>query len=291
MNWPAGEAAFVTGAASGIGLGISRALVAAGAKVALADIDGERLADAARELTDAGGTVTTVKIDVSDADSWQTAADSAEAAIGPISILVNNAGVNGGGTVEQTPLKVWRWVQSINTDGPYLGTSTFLPRFKQRGGRAHILNTASMAGLVPMANVAPYVTSKFACVGFSLALREDLKGTDVSVSVLTPGSVATRLGSTAPEAEAKLLGREVAKHIVEANSAMLAQGADPDRVGEQVVDALRDRQFLIVTHRDFEPLVTRLHREIERTFHDFDDRHGQDPAARMMLAGGNPATS
>jgi NAD(P)-dependent dehydrogenase (short-subunit alcohol dehydrogenase family) len=141
--------------------------------VAHADIDEERLAVVAKELTDADGTVATVKIDVSDADSWQAAADSAEAAIGPISILVNNAGANGGGTVEQTPLEMWRWVLSINTDGPYLGTSTFLPRFKQRGGHAHIMNTASMAGLTPMANVAPYVTSKFARVGFSLALHED----------------------------------------------------------------------------------------------------------------------
>lgn len=291
MNWPAGESAFVTGAASGIGLGVSRALVAAGAKVALADIDGERLADVVKELTGAGGTVKAVPLDVSDADSWQAAADRAEAALGPISILCNNAGVNGGGPIDETPLEVWRWVFSVNIEGQFIGVSTFLPRFKERGGRAHIMNTASMAGIVPMIHVGAYASSKFASVGFSMVLRDELQGTGVGVSLLLPGTVATRINATSAEAEANLLGRKVRAEVVAANNAMLAQGADPDRVGEQVLEAMQQRQFLIVTHRDFEPLVSRVHAEIERAFSEFDGRYGRDAAARMLAEGKNPVSS
>jgi len=291
MDWPAGEAAFVTGAASGIGLGMARALVAAGAKVALADIDADRLADVAKELTDAGGTVAAVRLDVSDAGSWEAAADRAEEALGPISILCNNAGVNGGGPIDETPLEVWRWVFRINTEAQFTGVSTFLPRFKSRGGRAHIVNTASMAGLVPMVDVGAYASSKFASVGFSMVLRDELQDTGVGVSLLCPGTVATRLSVTAGQAQAKLLGQEMNTEVAEANGALLSQGADPDRVGEQVLEAMRRRQFLIITHREWEPLVTRVHTEVERAFAEFDGRHGPDPTARMLAEGTSPISS
>ncbi|GHH18760.1 SDR family oxidoreductase [Streptomyces rubradiris] len=203
MDWPAGEAAFVTGAASGIGLGNARALVVAGAKVAPADVDEGRLAEAAKELTDAGGTVTAVRLDVSDEKNRPTAADRVEEALGPISLLCNVAGVNGGGPIEETPLKIWRWVLGVNVDGQFIGASTFLPRFRSRGTRAHILNTASVSGLVPTANVGACTASKFAGVGFTMVLREELRDSDVGVSLLVPGTVATRLDLTAGEAEAK----------------------------------------------------------------------------------------
>lgn len=291
MGWPAGEAAFVTGAASGIGLGIARALVAAGAKVALADIDGERLDEVAGELTGAGGVVTSVELDVSEAGEWETAANKAEEALGPVSILCNNAGVNGGGPIDETPLEVWRWVQQINIDAQFMGVSTFLPRFKGRGGRAHIMNTASMAGLAPMASVGAYVSSKFASVGFTLVLREELRGSDIGVSLLCPGVVATRLALTAETGQAKLLGREPNMAVAEQNRALQAQGADPDRVGEQVVAAIGDNQFWIVTHGDWKPLVVGWHHEIEKVLTEFDGRYGPDVTVQMMLGGVNPVAS
>ncbi|BBZ10070.1 short-chain dehydrogenase [Mycobacterium branderi] len=259
--------------------------------MALADIDGARLADVAKELTDAGGTVLGVQLDVSDADQWSAAADQAEKALGPISILCNNAGVNGGGLIDETPLEVWRWVFKINTEAQFIGVSTFLPRFKSRGGRAHIVNTASMAGIVPMTRVGAYSSSKFAGVGFSMVLRDELLGTDVGVSVLCPGTVATRINVTAGEAEAKLLGQEINRAALEGNGALLGQGADPDRVGEQVVEAMQQRQFLIITHRDWEPLVARVHGEIRRAYSEFDDRHGPDYTAQILTQGTSPVTT
>ncbi|MEV6060947.1 SDR family NAD(P)-dependent oxidoreductase [Nocardia asteroides] len=265
MTWPSGKAAFVTGAASGIGLGIARALIAEGAAVALADVDGTRLTAAVDDITAQGGTAVAIELDVSAEDAWNTAADRAEAAIGPISILVNNAGVISSAPIAQTTPEAWRRNFRINAEGQFLGTSTFLPRFLERGGRAHILNTSSMGGLMPIPGVGAYCASKFASFGLSLVLREELRDTDISVSVLTPGTVATGMTAAAG-----------------------AGGANPDRVGEQVVEALRDKRFLIPTHGAFEPILARLHREIEQAFRDTDDRHGPDPSAAMLLAGTDP---
>jgi NAD(P)-dependent dehydrogenase (short-subunit alcohol dehydrogenase family) len=270
---------------------MARALVAAGVRVALADIDAARLADVARELTDAGGTVLPVELDVADAEQWSAAADRAEDALGPISILCNNAGVNGGGLIDQTPVEVWRWVFAINVEAQFIGVSTFLPRFKSRGGRAHIVNTASMAGIVPMIRVAAYSASKFASVGFSMVLRDELADTDIGVSMLCPGTVASRINVTAGEGEAKLLGQEVNTAVVEGNGALLAHGADPNQVGAQVVEAMRDGQFLIITHGDWEPLVARVHSEIEQAFGEFDNRHGPDLTVQILAQGISPVTT
>lgn len=282
VNWPSGEAAFVTGAASGIGLGIARALVAAGARVALVDLNGDRLNDVATELSGAGGTVVPIELDVGDPDQWQAAADRAEGAIGPISILVNNAGVAAPGSIEQTTFELWRFVQRINVDGPFNGISTFLPRFRSRGGRTHILNTASMAGIVPSWN-GPYTTSKFACLGLSLALRKELQGTEIGVSVLCPGSVASRLAASDAENQAKLLDRQINAKKVELSQAWLSHGADPDRVGEQALDAMQRGEFLIITHLEWEPLVKAWHEEIERAHRDFDGRYGPDLLPAQLM--------
>ncbi|MGU3498753.1 SDR family NAD(P)-dependent oxidoreductase [Mycobacterium sp. C31M] len=290
-NWPAGQAAFVTGAASGMGLGMARALVAAGAKVALADIDAARLTAVEQELTEAGGSVVAVPLDVTDADKWTAAADRAEEILGPISILCNNAGANGGADLDHTPLDVWRWVYRINIEAQFIGISTFLPRFKNRGGRAHILNTASMAGIVPMARVGAYSSAKFASFGLSMVLRSELQGTDIGVSVLCPGTVNTRIAVTSGSGEASLLGEEVNSAVVEGNSALLAQGADPDRVGEQVVEAMQNGQFLIITHRDWWPLVEAVHSEIRTAFNEFDNRHGPDITPQILAQGISPVTT
>ncbi|MGU3498677.1 SDR family NAD(P)-dependent oxidoreductase [Mycobacterium sp. C31M] len=289
MVWPAGESAFVTGAASGIGLGVARALLAAGANVAVADIDGARVDDVVQQLAaaDGAGTVTGVVLDVSDPKQWQAAADQAESAIGPVSILCNNAGVTAGSRIADTSWELWRWVQSVNIDSQFLGVSTFLPRIESRGGRGHILNTASMAGLVPIVTQGAYAASKFASVGLSIVLRDELQGTGIGVSVLCPGSVATRLGRTAAEGAAKITGETVSEDVMQLHESLLAGGADPDEVGKQVVEAMQDGQFLIITHKEWTPLVERVQGEILDTFHDFDGRHGVDVNAQMLASGAN----
>lgn len=291
MSWPAGETAFVTGAASGMGLGTARALIAAGAKVALADIDAARLEEVAAELRGRGGEVTTVPLDVTDAQAWADGVDRAESELGPISILAQFAGVSGAAPIDELSLDIWRWVYSINIEAQFIGVSTLLPRLKKRGRRAHILNTASMAGLVPMQHASAYTSSKFASVGFTMVLRDELKDSEIGVSLLCPGTVATRLNLTAEELQAKHEGREPNERVIEGNGAALAGGADPDRVGEQVVEAIQNNQFLIITHAEWLPLVKQVHTEIEQTFENFDRRHGVDQVALFLAQGGNPIAS
>lgn len=287
-EWPAGEVAFVTGAASGIGLGIARALVAAGAKVALADIDAERLDAVTEELTEAGGTVLAVPLDISDAEAWTAAADRAEEALGPVSILSNNAGAATSSPVGQIKLELWQWVFRVNAEAQLIATQTFLPRFQSRGGHAHIMHTSSMAGVVPIGNTAAYNASKFASLGFCLTLREELRGSDITVSVLLPGTTATRISETGRIGEAKVLGTEPNRELIAANRALTSVGADPDRVGEQVVEAMAARQFLIITHKDWYPLVKRIHDEFDKAYAEFDGRHGADETALKLAAGSSP---
>jgi short-subunit dehydrogenase len=124
-----------------------------------------------------------------------------------------------------------------------------------------------------------------------MVLRDELQGTGIGVSLLCPGTVATRLNKTAEELQAKLEDREPDERVIEGNGAALSRGADPDRVGEQVVEAMQNGQFLIITHYEWLPLVKRVHKEIEDTFEAFDRRHGVDETAVFLVEGGNPITS
>ncbi len=142
-----------------------------------------------------------------------------------------------------------------------------------------------------MQHVSAYSSSKFASVGFTMVLRDELQGTDIGVSLLCPGTVATRLNQTAEELQAKLEQRDPDERVIEGNGAALSRGADPDRVGEQVVEAMQAGQFLIITHYEWLPLVQRVHKEIQDTFENFDRRHGVDETAVFLAQGGNPITS
>lgn len=173
----------------------------------------------------------------------------------------------------------------VNTESQFAAAATFIPRFKARGGRAHLLNTSSISGFIPLPGVTAYTASKFACTGLTMALREELKDTEIGVSLLIPGAVATRINYSAGEAEARLLGREMNAELAAANSELLMKGADPDRVGEQVIEAMAANEMYIVTHREWGDRIAGVFDEVVRAYRDFDGRHGQDPVAQAMLAG------
>jgi len=291
MDWPSGRTAFVTGGASGIGLGIAKALARAGANVALVDRDiGKAREEASRIATDAAK-VFAIELDISDDEAWAGAADQAEEALGPVSLLFNNAGVGGsdGHPADIAPT-VWRWVFSVNTHAQFYGVRTFLPRFEKRGGKAHIVNTASMAGLVPMAESPIYSASKFASVGLSLSLREKFQGSDIGVSVLCPGTINTSLPRTAAKALSLVTGKDETLSLEDAE-AWLAHGANPDDLGIIVLDAIRRRQFFILTHSDWAPLTQSIHDEISGTFRGIEKDLGPDLLARAIIAGKESAVS
>lgn len=254
MTDVAGRAAFITGGANGIGLGIARALARVGARLALADLDAEALERVKAELGEVTQVFTAV-LDVRDRAAYARVADAAEDEVGPVSILINNAGVAGGAPASRLTYELWDWGMGINLDGVVNGIQSFLPRIVERGAGGHIVNTSSAAGLYANAGNTLYCTAKFAVVGMSEALGAELESQGIGVSVLCPGPVATDIIARTRAAQPKVTRsmsseqRSRAFAGAEVARAMLASGAQPDAVGEMVLDAIRENRLYVHTDR------------------------------------------
>lgn len=192
----AGKVAFITGAAGGIGLGIARACAHAGMKVVLADIDEVVLQQSAADLIARGAEATAFPLDVTDRDGWARAREAVSSSVGPVQLLVNNAGVSTlGMRVEEIGPELWDRVIAINLTGVYNGVHYLLDGMRDAGG-GHIVNMSSAAGLFGAALLAPYAATKFAVVGLLEVLQAELAEHGIGVSVVCPGGVRSRLWRT-----------------------------------------------------------------------------------------------
>jgi len=262
-----GKVAFVTGAASGIGLGIARALAGAGMKVMLADIEKPALENAAKDLRSSGAMIQTIVCDVSDARSMVAAADATVAAFGKVHVLCNNAGVSTGGLVEECDDGDWDWVIGVNFLGVLNGCRAFLPHIKRHREGGHIVNTSSMAGLLGgIAGWGPYNSTKFAVVGLTEVLRQEGREGGFGASVLCPGGVNTNIYE-APRNRPGRFGPQVSKVAFMDNPDELKQGLDPRIVGELVLEAMRENRLYIFTDPRFRKLVEKRY---QRILEDFD---------------------
>jgi NAD(P)-dependent dehydrogenase (short-subunit alcohol dehydrogenase family) len=232
------------------------------------DLDAEALAKAEAELAGIARVFVAV-LDVRDRISYARVVDEAEAALGPLSILVNNAGVAGGAPADRLTYEVWDWGMGINLDGVINGVQTVLPRMVARAAGGHIVNTASGAGLYAGAGNALYCTAKFAVVGMSEALRLELAPKDIGVSVLCPGPVATDIIARTRAAQPKVTKSMSAQQRTDAfarNDVMkhaLANGTRPDAVGEMVLAAIKENRLYIHTDRgSAEPIAARARMQL-----------------------------
>lgn len=227
-----GKGAIVTGAASGIGLGIARALARAGAKLALADIDAARLDSVCAELGAHGRLV-----DVADDAAVRVAAEDFAARLGKVHYVFNNAGVELSGALESVPERDWDWLIGVNVYGVIHGIAHFVPLIRRHGEGGHVVNTASIGGFQVNRELrlGPYAMTKYAVVALSEALEQDLEGSNIGVSVLCPAAVATRIAENPRRPNASL-------------RAAVAAGMAPDAVGERVLGAIRAREFYVFTH-------------------------------------------
>jgi len=249
----AGRTAFITGGANGIGLGIARAFSRAGAKIALVDVDAEALGAARAELAK-DTEVEAFVLDVRDREAYARAADEAEARLGPVSLLFNNAGVALSVPAEQMSYEAWDFALGVNLGGVVNGLQTFVPRMTARSAQlhgGHVVNTASGAGLATPGAGFLYHTAKFAVVGLSEALRFELQGSGIGVSVLCPGPVATKIMHHTLRTQPASAPRPAAQ-MVEVVDAFLNSGASPDAVGEMVLRAVRENALYIHTDRIME---------------------------------------
>ncbi|HZD51967.1 MAG TPA: SDR family NAD(P)-dependent oxidoreductase [Woeseiaceae bacterium] len=250
-----GKVAFVTGGASGIGLGIARSFVNAGMKVAIADIRQEALRNVDAEFVEAGKgeRVVTIQLDVVDRKAMASAADAVESAFGKVHVLVNNAGIGIGGPVKDAKYDDWDWGLGVNLGGVINGIQEFLPRLLAHGEGGHIINTSSMAAVVPMRVASIYITAKAAVLGLSEELRGELEPDNIGVSAFCPGPVQTNIsqcGELRPERYRANSGyAEVEARLKERQNSPLWM--EPDEVGERVLAGLRRNDLFIFTHREF----------------------------------------
>jgi NAD(P)-dependent dehydrogenase (short-subunit alcohol dehydrogenase family) len=244
-----GRVAVVTGGASGIGLALARRFASEGMRVVIGDVEAPALDGAVAELKATGAEVEGVVTDVSEADQLQMLADTVLERFGAIHVACNNAGVGGGGLSWEAPLSTWEWVLGVNLWGVIHGVRSFTPILMQQD-EAHMVNTASMAGLIAGAMMGPYNASKHAVVAISETLHHELAtaAPHVHVSVLCPGWVNTKIYDAARNRPAHLqadggLPGDLLRGILE-------QGMAPEEVAEKVLAAIRDERFWILTHDD-----------------------------------------
>jgi NAD(P)-dependent dehydrogenase (short-subunit alcohol dehydrogenase family) len=280
MKELAGKTAFVTGAASGIGLGIATALAQAGVKVMLCDIEEGALAKAVEGLKQTNADVEGVRADVSLKAELQAAADATIARYGEVHILVNNAGVTGGGPYGMWTDAGWSWTIGVNLMSVIWGIEIFGPLIERHGQGGQIVSTASIAGLISGSSGA-YNVTKYGVVAFSEGLRVDLAPRGVGVSVLCPGFIRTHIINSTRNLPERFFGAVpampppgTASPQLEMVRDRISQGIDPLYVGELVREGIEGDWPYIFTDTEFEPVIEMRFAEIKR---GFDRIRGRDP--------------
>ena len=234
-----GKHATVTGAGSGIGAALCRALASAGADVLCTDIDGDAAERTARSLP---GAARSARLDVTDAAAVQATVDDVVARAGRLDLMFNNAGIAWGGDTELLTLEQWNAIIEVNIRGVVHGVAAAYPQMV-RQGHGHIINTASMAGLTAAGQITSYVMTKHAVVGLSLALRSEAAGRGVRVLAICPAAVET-----------PILDKGAVGAFVGRDYYLKGQGIttpyDADRLARDTMRAIeRNRALLVVPRR------------------------------------------
>ena len=271
MDELADKVSVITGAASGIGRALARAFLTAGCRVVIADIESQALDRAGADLGAASDErVHPVVTDVANLDSVSALAASTLDRFGQVDILCNNAGVSTFNTIERLTMADWHWVLGVDLWGVIHGVHTFLPIMLRQGTPGHIVNTASIAGLVSgVAHLAPYAVSKVGVVSLSETLRTELQmsGASIGVSVLCPSSTNTNV-MEGERNRPEHLGNEERTEDAEAWREAIRSGftgpsgKEPSEVAGMVVDAVTKDRFWVVSHDDLRPALERRFAEI-----------------------------
>ena len=277
----AGRTAFVTGGANGVGIGIVRNLLEAGAKVAIADVRQDSIDQALATLDNRE--VMGVQLDVRSREGFAAAADEVEAKFGPVSLVFNNAGVNLFQPIEDSSYDDWDWVLGVNLGGVINGVMTFAPRMKARalsgevkGG--HITNTASMASFIGSGTPGIYNTSKFAVRGLSYSLRHSMYQYGIGVSAVHPGLVKSYIYASDDVRPDELKGamKPVDTAAIERLAGVHEFGMEPDVIGARILEGIREIRANIFTHPDHKEEVREIFDEILADYRDYPKDPGFD---------------
>ena len=283
-----GKTAFITGGANGIGFAMAKAFLGAGMRVVIADVDEAALAEAEAQLKGSNTEVLAVQLDVTDRDQYKQVADRVEAEFGAVDVLCNNAGVYRGGSMDKVTYEDWDWVMGVNVGGVINGIQTFVERMKERGSPAHIVNTASMAGMTTSPGLGVYNASKFAVVGMSESMQLDLAEAGIGISVLCPGMVRTRILESertrpedlAPEADDAEAAAQEHNAIMQM---AMGTGIDPDEVGELVLHGVRNNELYLFPHPEMKEATATRFAHILEAFGEADPERVK--AQEELMAG------
>ena len=277
----AGRTAFVTGGANGVGLGLVRALLAEGCKVAMADIRLESIDTALKTLDN--NEVMGVQVDVSSRDGMAKVADEVEAKFGPVTLLFNNAGVNLFQPIEESSYSDWDWLMGVNLHGPINGVMTFVPRMIANGAGGYVVNTASMAGWLASGSPGIYNTTKFAVRGMSESLRYSLAPHGIGVSCVCPGLVKSYIYASddiRPDA-LKADAKPVNKEGVERLAGMHQVGMEPDVIAARILQGMRENQAYIFPMPDHKEELAEYFQEILGDYREYPQDPGYDERIKI----------
>lgn len=248
-----GKVAFVTGGASGIGLGQVKAFLAAGMKVAIADIRQDHI-DAALKVLHADDRARGYRLDVTDRKQFADVADELERDFGKIHLLSNNAGIGLAGPAKFSTYEDWDWVLGVDLGGVVNGVVTVLPRILKHGEGGHIVSTASMSGVMPNPGTIQYTVAKAGVIAMMEVLRTELAADNIGVSAFCPGPVQSNISKSAETRPASLANTGYAefdrRRAANSNAHLWM---DPIEVGELVLDGIRKNWLYIFTHSEFGP--------------------------------------
>ena len=260
-----GKVAFVTGGASGIGLGITRRLVDAGMKAVIADMRQDHIEAALEDFAQRqqGCNVHAIRLDVTDRAAMAAAADETESVFGKLHVAVNNAGVGIEGPLKEATYEDWDFGMGVNLGGVINGIQTFVPRIRKHGEGGHVVNTASLAGLVVMpSHMAMYVAAKAAVIALSESIRGELAQDNIGVSVLCPGPIKSNIHQLAQNRPQQFGASGAFQQAAERLGQRQVSDVwmEPDQVGDMVVKAIHNDELYIITHGEWREAVEGRHR-------------------------------
>lgn len=284
-----GKVAFITGGASGIGLGIARAFTDAGMKVVLANRSEKHFDEAMEELKGARERVHAIQVDVTDRAAVEKAAAETVNVFGKVHVLVNNAAVNLYSTLSTTTFNNWDWLMNVNLNGVFNGVRIFLPHIQAHGEGGQVISTSSVVGLYANRGGAgaAYSVSKFAVVGLMESLRAELAGSNIGASVYCPGFVKSNLSetslSTMPDQPANAGFKKADPQTLEKIRRFEQDMMDPLEAGRLVLRGMRNNDLYILTHPEFEQIVQDRYEALRGSFpRDVQVSDARISAARLI---------
>src|SRR5262252_3232453 len=281
MNQLEGKVAFITGGTSGIGMGLAKVLAETGMKVAITYRREDSLGPIRAWFAERPGlTLYPVKLDVTDRQGWVRAADEVEAALGPVELLCNNAGVGVIGPMELATYDDWDWVMGVNLGGVVNGIMTFVPRMIARGRGGHIVNVSSIGGLAALGTAGIYCASKFAVTGLTEALRSDMAPHGIGVSVYCPGPVKSNIAEAGAKRPAELGATgyampEGAEAPIKGSISFGDSWMDPEEAGRRILKAVRANELYILSHPELRYAIAERHEAIEAAWPDEPINHAR----------------